>query len=189
MKIKEILKLITVYAVIYLICTCIFILLFHTKFLSAMTVLMYKGLAYIVLTGFLAAFLMGLIYKTKKFELCSVKDIIMMFCIFCCVNTVLFTMIPVTVERSVSVFMLSYMDESSQNSFTQKDIETIFEDKYVNEYGAFEKRFSEQIVSGNIEKNSDGTYSITDGGRFIVSMFRTVAKWFDTDQRLVHPLK
>ena len=46
----------------------------------------------------------------------------MMFVIFCCVNTVLFVLVPVTVERSVSVFMLSYMEENSDQTFTQESV-------------------------------------------------------------------
>ena len=115
---------------------------------------------------------------------------------------VFFTLIPVTVERSVSVFMLSYMDtytaetENTANvsgdgnlngHFTQDQIAEIFVDKYVNEYGAFDKRFDEQLTTGSIEQNADGTYSITDKGRFIVKMFRLISDVFDTDKRLVQP--
>ena len=59
-------------------------------------------------------------------------------------------------------------------------------DKFVD-YGAFDKRFDEQIVTGTLVDNGDGTYSITDSGRRVVSMFRMVADWFNTDQRLVYP--
>ena len=45
----------------------------------------------------------------------------------------------------------------------------------------------EQVVTGTIEENEDGSYSITDEGRFIVSMFRMMSEWFDTDRRLVYP--
>jgi hypothetical protein len=117
----------------------------------------------------------------------TIRDIIMMFVIFCCVNTVLFTLIPVTVERSVSVFMLSYMDQNSDETFTQDSVGDVFTSKYVEDYGAFDKRFDEQVVTGTIEENEDGSYSITDEGRFIVSMFRMMSEWFDTDRRLVYP--
>jgi len=146
---------------------------------------MYRGMAFIIITGVIAAVVMGVIRKFWGFI--TVRDIIMMFVIFCCVNTVIFTLVPVTVERSVSVFMLSYMDENSDQTFTQESVGEVFTSKYVEDYGAFEKRFDEQLVTGTIEENPDGTYSITDRGRFIVKMFRTIAEWFDTDRRLVYP--
>ena len=181
----SVIKLILLYIGIYLVCSLMFVGLFHTGLLKNMNVLMYRGIAFIVLTGLIAAIVMGVIRKFWKFI--TIRDIIMMFVIFCCVNTVLFTLVPVTVERSVSVFMLSYMDENSDKTFTQEDVGEIFTAKYVNDYGALEKRFNEQVVTGTIKQNPDGTYSITDRGRFIVWGFRTCAEWFDTDRRLVHP--
>ena len=182
---KKIAGLVGIYALIYIVCSAMFVGLFHTGLLNGMEVLMYRGIVFIIITGIIAAVIMGIVRKFWKFV--TVRDIIMMFCIFCCVNTVLFTLIPVTVERSVSVFMLSYMEENSDQTFTQESVGEVFTQKYVEEYGAFEKRFNEQIVTGTIVENPDGTYSITEKGKFIVNMFRTVAKWFDTDRRLVYP--
>ena len=178
----SVILLILIYAFIYLVCSAMFVGLFHTGILKNMDVLMYRGLAFIIFTGLVAAIVMGIV---RKFV--TVRDIIMMFVIFCCVNTVIFTLVPVTVERSVSVFMLSYMDQNSDKTFTQESVGEVFTAKYVNDYGAFEKRFNEQLVTGTIKKNPDGSYSITDKGRFIVWGFRTCAEWFDTDRRLVYP--
>ena len=184
-EVKKILGLIGIYIVIYVVCTAIFIALFHTPVLANMKVLMYRGIGLLILTGILSAIVMGIVRKFWKFI--TVRDIIMVFVIFCCVNMVLFTLIPVTVERSVSVFMLSYMDENSEKTFTKEDIGEVFTAKYVNDYGAFDKRFDEQLVTGTIVDNGDGTYTITDEGRFIVTMFRGVSTMFNTDQRLVYP--
>ena len=182
---KKILGLIGIYIAIYAVCTALFIALFHTPVLANMKVLMYRGIGLLIIAGILAAVVMGVLRKFWKFI--TVRDIIMVFVIFCCVNMVIFTLIPVTVERSVSVFMLSYMDENSDQKFTKDDIGEVFTAKYVNDYGAFDKRFDEQLVTGTIVDNGDGTYTITDQGRFIVTMFRGVAKVFNTDQRLVYP--
>ena len=174
-----------IYILIYLVCTALFIGLFHTGLLKNMEVLMYRGVAFIVITGAVAAVIMGVIRKFWGFV--TVRDIIMMFVIFCCVNMVFLTLIPVTVERSVSVFMLSYMEENSDQTFTEESVGEVFTSKYVEDYGAFEKRFEEQVVTGTIRQNEDGTYSITESGKFVVKMFRTIADWFDTDRRLVYP--
>ena len=181
----NVLKLIGIYILIYLCCSAAFVGLVHTGLFEGLGVLMYRGALFIIITGTVSAVIMGVIRHFWKFV--SVRDIIMMFVIFCCVNMVLFTLIPVTVERSVSVFMLSYMDENSDQTFTQDSVGDIFTSKYVSDYGAFDKRFDEQIVTGTLDENADGSYSINDRGRFIVRMFRTVAKWFNTDQRLVYP--
>ena len=181
----SVIALIGLYLLIYLACTALFIGLFHTGILKNMEVLMYRGIAFILITGVIAGVIMGIVRKFWGFI--TVRDIIMMFIIFCCVNTVFLTLIPVTVERSVSVFMLSYMDENSGQTFTEESVGEVFTAKYVEDYGAFEKRFDEQVVTGTIEQNPDGTYSITERGKFVVKMFRMIAEWFDTDRRLVYP--
>lgn len=181
----SVLLLIVIYALIYVACTALFIGLFHTSLFKDMEVLMYRGIVFLMITGVISGVIMGIIRKFWGFV--TIRDIIMMFCIFCCVNMVFLTLIPVTVERSVSVFMLSYMQENKDQTFTEESVGEVFTTKYVEDYGAFEKRFEEQVVTGTIVQNEDGTYSITPKGEFVVEAFRTIAEWFDTDRRLVYP--
>lgn len=181
----SVLLLIVIYALIYVACTALFIGLFHTALFKDMEVLMYRGIVFLMITGVVSAVIMGIIRKFWGFV--TIRDVIMMFCIFCCVNMVFLTLIPVTVERSVSVFMLSYMQENKDQTFTEESVGEVFTTKYVEDYGAFEKRFEEQVVTGTIVQNEDGTYSITPKGEFVVEAFRTIAEWFDTDRRLVYP--
>lgn len=182
------LKLILIYIVLYVLSVVVLVLLFHTPLFQNVDVLMYRGIILIFVSSIIAAGFMFLIKKlwdNKVFIMA--KDMILLFFACCCINLAWFTLIPVTVERSVSVFMLSYMEENSETAFTQTDVENIFVEKYVNDYGAFEKRFHEQVVTGSIAENDDGTYSITRRGRFIVNLFRIIADWFQTDKRLVYP--
>ena len=181
----NVLLLIGLYALIYVVCTAGFIGLFHTSLFGDMEVLMYRGLAFLLIAGVVSAVIMGIVRMFWGFV--TIRDIIMMFCIFCCVNMVFLTLVPVTVERSVSVFMLSYMQENKDQTFTEESVGEVFTAKYDEDYGAFEKRFEEQVVTGTIVQNEDGTYSITPKGEFVVEAFRTIAEWFDTDRRLVYP--
>ena len=181
----NVLLLIGLYALIYVVCTAGFIGLFHTSLFGDMEVLMYRGIAFLLIAGVVSAVIMGIVRMFWGFV--TIRDIIMMFCIFCCVNMVFLTLVPVTVERSVSVFMLSYMQENKDQTFTEESVGEVFTTKYVEDYGAFEKRFEEQVVTGTIVQNEDGTYSITPKGEFVVEAFRTIAEWFDTDRRLVYP--
>ena len=181
----SVLLLVGLYALIYIVCTAAFIGLFHTSLFNDMEVLMYRGIVFLLITGVVSGVIMGIVRKFWGFV--TIRDVIMMFCIFCCVNMVFLTLIPVTVERSVSVFMLSYMQENKDQTFTEESVGEVFTTKYVEDYGAFEKRFEEQVVTGTIVQNEDGTYSITPKGEFVVEAFRTIAEWFDTDRRLVYP--
>lgn len=182
--IKKVGKIVGIYAAIYLLCSVLFVLLFHTPVLKSMEVLMYRGIAFILMAGIVAAVLMFLC-KRKWKKLFDFKDVILMFLGFCSVNMVLFTLIPVTVERSVSVFTLSYMEENP-GAYTVEDMEKIFQEKYVCEFQAFDKRFTEQIVSGNVDETEDG-YVLNERGKFVVKFFRTVSAMFGTDERLIYP--
>jgi hypothetical protein len=182
--IKKLGKIVGIYAAIYLLCSVVFVLLFHTPLFRSMEVLMYRGIVFILMTGILAAILMVLC-KQKWESLFDFKDVILMFLGFCCVNMVLFTLIPVTVERSVSVFTLSYMEENP-GAYTVEDMEKIFQEKYVCEFKAFDKRFTEQIVSGNVEETEEG-YVLNERGKFTVKFFRAISSLFHTDERLIYP--
>ena len=78
------------------------------------------------------------------------------------------------------------MDSYNNEVYTEEKMTKIFEDIYVIEFEAFKKRFDEQIVTGTLDCD-DNDCKINDRGRFIVSMFRTVAKWFNMDTKLVYP--
>ena len=184
---KEIVFTLLTYAVLYVISFLLLILLIRIPLLKGMHVLMYRGIVMIVLAGILASVLLVVFKKWRKITWLSAKDVVLVFILTCSINMVFFTLIPVTVERSVSVFMLSYMDTYSDRTYTEDEVAEIFVEKYVDEYGAFEKRFDEQLTTGTIVQNADGTYNITDKGRFIVKMFRAISDVFDTDERLVRP--
>ena len=184
---REILYTLLVYAALYIISFGLLVLFIRLPILKGMKVLMYRGIVMIVLSGILASGLLVLFKKWRKVSWLSAKDAVLVFILTCSINMVFFTLIPVTVERSVSVFMLSYMDTYPDRTYTEEEVAEIFVDKYVNEYGAFEKRFDEQLTTGSIEQNADGTYSITSKGKFIVKMFRLISGMFDTDERLVYP--
>ncbi len=185
-KFFNIIKILFIYFGIYFLCTVLFILMFHLNILKSLNVFMYKGIIFIVFTGIVAAILMNFVRRRHK-KLFDVKDVILMFIGYCCVNMVLFTLIPVTVERSVSVFMLSYMESYSDELYSEEKMTKIFEDVYVDSFSAFKKRFHEQIVTGTIDEVNEDGYRINDKGKFIVHLFRRVAKWFNMDTKLVYP--
>ncbi len=181
--IKEILYFLGCFLTVYLLGTALFIGLFHTSIFHSIEVLMYRGIALLLLSSIII-FIVLLYVKRRWLQQLILKDLIMLVTLYLCINMVLFILIPVTVERSVSVFMLSYMDSNADYPFTEEEIAEVFEQKYVNEYGAFEKRIKEQRVTGTIDEAKDG-YVITDKGKRIVAMFRIVGKLFGTDERLL----
>ena len=87
------------------------------------------------------------------------------------INIFFFCMVPVTIERSISVFMLNEMNE--KDFYTKKEIENLFIEKYVYEYGAFDKRFKEQIATGTISK-TNSKYYLNKNGKKLLKKFKFI---------------
>lgn len=182
----KIIKTIIFYGLDVLVSTVLFVLLFHTPLFRNVDVFCYRGVILLIIAALFSGCLAwGGVCVFKKLEM-DVKDVIAVFCIFSGITLGWFILIPVTVERSISVYMLSYMDENDSSEITSEEFGNIFYDSYIEDFGAFEKRFAEQEISGNIEAKNNG-YVITDSGRFIVNLFRICANAFDTDKWLVYP--
>ena len=128
---------------------------------------------------------MFLLKKFKFNSLITIRDVILLFMVFCCVNVVIFTHLPVTADRSITVFMLGYMADNPDESFTEEEIEAYFVDRYVGDYGAFDKRFYEQEETGTIEFTGEG-YQITESGENLMKIYEVVADWYCLDDHLIH---
>lgn len=187
MKIKDLFILIAIYAVLFLLGTVLYITSFHTFILGNVDVFFYRGLMLIFLWGIIMAGIMFLL-RLKWRELITIRDILMFFVIFCCVNVVVFTHLPVTADRSITVFMLGHMSDNDTEAFSEEDIEDYFISRYVKDYGAFSKRFHEQEETGTICKEGD-KYIITAGGKGLMEIYDWTAKLYNLDDKLIHPDK
>lgn len=185
-KKAKMIKTIIFYGVDVIVSTVLFVALFHTPLFRNVDVFCYRGVILLLIAAlFSAVFAWAGMRGLKQLEMDG-KDIFAIFCIFSGITLGWFILIPVTVERSISVYMLSYMDQNDRYEITSEEFGNIFYDSYIEDFKAFEKRFAEQEISGNIEAKNNG-YVITDSGRFIVNLFRICADLFDTDRWLVYP--
>lgn len=187
---KKIGMILLVYFVIFFGGTLLFLSMFHISFLNPSDVFFYRGCVFLVVCSSIVFVLMLFAGKVFRSLHLTVKDAILMSGLFWGITLGWFTLVPTTVERSISVFMLSYMDESpSEEGITIEEFGDVFFDKYIHEFGAFEKRFHEQEVSGNIAiaPNRKDGYVITDNGRFMVGLFRLFSRLFGTEEWLVYP--
>lgn len=168
----------------YLSFTLLFIAMFHISLVKVIEVFFYRGCIILVITGCLLILTMSLI-KKYYFPLLDVRDILMTGCIFMSINLTVFTLAPVTVERSVSVYLLCQMDSGVDYSYSEKELEANLINHYVQDYQAVDKRIEEQLVSGTIQPYEDG-YQLTKQGKRMVWMFRVAAKLFDCDETLLN---
>jgi hypothetical protein len=90
---------------------------------------------------------------------------------------------PVTVDRSISVFMLSQF-ERADHPLTEKEARDMFVSKYVADWDQIGRRLNEQESSGNLQHSQDG-WRLTEQGRSFMRVSRFIASLMGTDPRFV----
>jgi len=166
--------------------TSLFILLFQTSLFKEITVFFYRGVLLLFLAS-LIIMLTGVFVRAVSLgKIFSLYDVILSTLLVFSINLVFFTHVPVTADRSISVFILGYMNKYSGNTLSQEEIGKAFSQKYINDYGAIGKRLEEQMASGNIiEEGSE--YRITRQGKLIIRVYDFIADIFGIDKRNISP--
>ncbi len=98
----------------------------------------------------------------------------------------LLIVLPVTIDRSISVFMLTQMAAQPDHAFTPSELRSLFVDAYVTRYRQIERRLEEQEVSRNVAQTASG-FRITLQGLVFVRFARFLSGVFQTDRRFVTP--
>lgn len=185
--IKKAAMILSIYIVCLCLSTALFVALFHVNCLKFTNTFFYNGCVYLLISSLICSLLMYLA-KSKRPELLKTNDVICIFFIFSGFTMGWFSLIPVTVERSISVYMLSYLDENYPQTITKDQFEKVFNQQYIHDFGAFEKRFKEQLDTGSLEFiPENNSYRITDKGKKIVNLFRFCADIFGTEKKLIYP--
>ena len=89
----------------------------------------------------------------------------------------LFTLVPVTLDRSISVFMLDEFNRAGELGLTESQMEHSFIENYVKSKKALSKRYTEQLQSGTIRTNENG-FVITAKGVLLHTMFGIIGKLY-----------
>ena len=173
-------------SVLFILSSVLTVLSFRTFLFRFLDVFFYRGIAIIIFWGVVVSGALLLLRHIAFKDLFMVRDAISLFVVFCCVNMLFFTHVPVTADRSISVFMLGYMADNEEKCFSEKEIEDYFIERYVKDYGAFEKRFHEQVETGTIEEVASGKYQITESGVKLMKMYEKVAEIYGIDDKLIH---
>ena len=165
--------------------TILFVALFHTPVLGGMGVLFYRGIGLLVIATLLTALSLVVLRRARFPRLIGWRDVILVAALLFSGNLVFFTHFPVTADRSLSVFMLGYLDGRNA-ALTRDEIEAVLVERYVLAGGAADKRIEEQLVSGNLGLK-DGRYALTDQGRALMESYRVIAWLFAVDPGNVSP--
>jgi hypothetical protein len=160
----------------------ILILLFKAGIAGGFDILFYRGVvlcgvAFVLTTALLA-------YLGHATGRASLRDAVAAGFLSLGLNLSFLVIAPVTVDRSLSVFILGYMAAHDGATFRTPEIEAAMRDIYVGELRQIERRMQEQLRSGNVIR-SNGAYTISPQGLAFVTWARRIGWLFDVDPRLL----
>jgi hypothetical protein len=157
--------------------------LFKSGFLATqIDIMFYRG---VVLCGLAAIITIGACgYVGGRLGFANPRDAIAAGMLSLGLNLSFLVIAPVTVDRSVSVFILGYMDAAPDRVMSVDNIRDAFSDRYLGAFKQIERRMVEQTVSGNVVAQ-DGGFVLTDRGRGFIRTAKFIAWMFDADPRFV----
>jgi len=157
----------------------IYVLLFWAGVGASMTILFYRGVALAIA----AAVITGIITLWPARRIGDSSLPLAAAALSLSFNICFLVLLPVTVDRSVSVYLLSTIE---RRPMTAPELQRAFIDGYVVKMAAIDRRIDEQRKSGNIMVSPDGKVRLTKQGERFMTFSRVVARLFGTDQRFVN---
>jgi hypothetical protein len=163
----------------------LFVALFHTGLFTDVSVFFYRGILLLLVATLLTTLALVILWRTKLRDLLQIRDVLLLASLLFSANIVFFTHLPVTADRSISVFMLGYLNEHG-GEMTKAQIEDLIVRQYIQEDGAVDKRLEEQLVSGDLVQTGD-TYRISEQGKRLMGLYKVIAELFGLDRGNVAP--
>lgn len=161
-----------------------FVLLFQVDVVPGLTILFYRGLVLLVVALGATAVAAGWLAARLRAWGVQRRDALSACILSASLNLSFFVLSPVTVDRSLSVFMLGQMAAHPGETYTAERMRAVFAQVYLGEQRQTERRFAEQVLSGNVVQVGEG-YAITPQGLAFIRLSGIVAQAFHTDRRLV----
>ena len=178
--VASVVRLLCIYATVVLLGFAIYVASFHLP-LGA-TILFYRGLLLAALTGCLTLAGLFLMSRWMRLDLATALGATFTSVAF---NICFLVLFPVTIDRSISVFLLSRI--AAQDGMTTDQLTARFADEYLYRMKQIPRRVDEQTKSGNIAVTPDGRITLTPQGRRFVHLAQSASGWFGTDPRFTHP--
>jgi hypothetical protein len=160
--------------------------LFRAGVLAEVNILFYRGLALIAL-AFVATF--GAVFlAARRGPIAGVRgrDAFSAAVLSLAFNLCFLVIFPVTIDRSISVFVLGEMAAHADRAYSADQMAQVFSNVYVGEDQQIDRRMREQLLSGNVERVGDG-YRISAHGKAFIQTSKLIAWMFDGDTRFVSP--
>lgn len=165
-------------------------ILLRTPFLAGQKAFLYRLLALTVLCCmFLLIAAIIFFIKRETFWGLSFSTNVLCIGLSTLIMALFFSLGPMTIERSYTIYSLAYMADHAEEIYTAEEIKTQFIEGYIEGAQESQKRIDEQVYIENMEEVSGG-YRITQKGRRLIGLFRTIEAVFPVpDRNSIYPCK
>ncbi len=160
----------------------VLVALFKLGVAAGIDILFYRGL--VLCAAALLLTVAAMAYVGHATRRATLRDAIAAGFLSLGVNLSVLVLAPVTVDRSLSVFILGHMARHEGESFTTEQIDATLRDVYLGRFHQVERRMQEQLRSGNVRRTGDG-YTISPQGLAFIRTARLIGWMFDVDPRFV----
>jgi hypothetical protein len=163
----------------------IFIALFWAGFLKQSSpILMYRGITLAIAAAALQIVIISKVWQGKYYPAGAKSPIVAAAtALALAFNIAFLIVVPVTVDRSVTVFLLGQIARSP-NGISAADLRQALVSTYVDQYNAVDRRMREQSLSGNVIADGE-VYKLTAQGERFINFSRFVGAIFGADLRYV----
>ncbi len=159
-------------------------LLVRLPLFPSITILFYRGFLLCLIAAVLVTLVASLLWRRRWME--QMPLIIAAATLSFSINLSFLIVIPVTIDRSISVFLLAGIETENKQgrAVTPEKLESLFVDRYVVDMQQIDRRIDEQSRSGNIVVKRGEIY-LTRRGQDFVGFARLIAKIWGTDPQFV----
>jgi hypothetical protein len=161
---------------------CLYLALTWSPAFAGIGILFYRGL----LLCFLSAALLGalLFVASRRLRAIEPVAIIAAVALSLSANLMFLIVLPVTIDRSISVFLLAEIDAHRTSPLSTAELQDAFVRHYVRDMRQIDRRVREQTLSGTISTDGGRIRLTPRGERFLV-LARFLSGPFRTDPRFV----
>src|SRR3989344_2449782 len=165
---KKLRNIAAIYSTILLLFSLLYFLLLQLPFKIYQNIIFYKGVALLVLTFLIFLVLIIAIIYIKRLLFEHLESFIAAILITFSLHLTLLVIFPVSIDRSLSISLLSYLSDNFNNKSCQgmskKQLEKKLIQNYVIKNKAVDKRIKEQEIINFIEKKNNSCINITEKG-------------------------
>lgn len=176
---KNIKPLLITYTKIITLFFALYLLLLHLPIFSQMRILFYRGLLILSCETLIFGLVGSHVMRKQKL---SLETFVAALALGASLSIVFLTIFPVTVDRSISTYLLSTINSQNHQcaagGVTKDHLRESFIKEYVNSADAIGRRLDEQRLTGSIYESSKGCWSMTPRGKRLLSFFNVVKKYF-----------